>query len=56
MVVVVAVSDRRRRGVEVGDVVSRQRDAGGAGVLFEPFAVPRAGDRGDVLVLGQQPG
>ena len=47
MVVVVAVAvdaDRRGGGVEVGDVVGGQCDVGGAGVLFEPFAAPGAGD------------
>ena len=47
MVVVVAVAvdaDSCRGSVEVGDVVGGQRDVGGAGVLFEPFAAPGAGD------------
>ena len=48
-------ADRRRDGVEVGDVVGGQRNAGGAGVLFEPFAASGSRDGGDPLVLGQQP-
>src|SRR5690348_11074074 len=58
VVVAVAVAvdaDRRRGGVEVGDVIGGQRNAGGAGILREPFAAPGAGDRAEVLVLGQQP-
>src|SRR4051812_8452031 len=49
-------ADRRRNGVQLGQVALGQVDAGRHGVLVQVTALLRARDRDDVLALGERPG
>jgi hypothetical protein len=54
-VVAVAVyTDACRNGVEVGNLVGRQRHAGCTCIFFQPFTAPGARDRDDPWVQGEQ--
>src|SRR5580693_7332517 len=53
---VVALAGGRRQVAEPFELVSAQLDAVGGGVLLDAGDPPGAGDRGDVVALGEQPG
>src|SRR5206468_3815239 len=52
----VVVAGGRGEVVELADLLCGQLDAVGGGVLLHPGGPFGAGDRGDVVALGQQPG
>jgi hypothetical protein len=53
---VVALAGGRGQVAEPLELVVAQFDAVGGGVLLDAGDPPGAGDRGDVLALGEQPG
>jgi hypothetical protein len=53
---VVALAGGRREIVEALDLLCAQLDAVGGGVLLDAGDTLGAGDRGDVVALGEQPG
>jgi hypothetical protein len=52
----VVAAGGRGEVVEFADLLCGQFDAVGGGVLLDPGDPSGAGDRGDVVALGQQPG